>query len=268
MRRQPIGLHLVGGDIRAQIGAVGVPLQGERLAFAREMHIVQTVVAELEEVLAEVVLRIHQVRVAPARTGRTVEAVVTRANLAPAAEIAAEINVGFRFTVAKARDLDIVAVDRQIVRLDARARRHEPGPRRRERLIEFAEHLRVAADLHIRQQFRAELVDFSQYESGRRVVVAVALEIVLQIQAEAQVIRTPGFAPRPHFDAGILSPAALPAAAVPAAAAAPAVAAEPRRAPPAGAARRRRTARGAGVFRGSRLLHQAVVEGLEIPQAV
>ena len=45
---------------------------------------------------------------------------------------------------------------------------------------------------------------FRHDEASRGVVVAVALEIVLQTQAEAHVIRAPGFAARPDLEAGFL----------------------------------------------------------------
>ena len=125
-------------------------------------------------------------------------------DLPPVAEIAAEIEVAFHLPIAKIRDLTVIRVDRQIARLDARARRDEPGAVGIERLIELADDLGVAADLHIGQQFRAELVDFGQYEARRRVVAAVALKIILEIQTEAQVIRAPGFAPRPQFQAAFI----------------------------------------------------------------
>ena len=60
--------------ITAQVGPIGVPLQGECLPVARKMHIVEPVVAELEEQFAVVVLRFHQRRVARGVVRRAIDA--------------------------------------------------------------------------------------------------------------------------------------------------------------------------------------------------
>ena len=108
------------------------------------MHVVELVVAELEEIFAVVVLRIDQVRIAEAVVGVSVDAVVADADLAPIAEIPAEVDVGFRLAIAKVGDLEILHVDRQVARLDPDGGRREPGRERIERLVELAGDLRVA----------------------------------------------------------------------------------------------------------------------------
>ena len=178
----------------------------EGLALAREMHVVEPVVAELEEVLAVVVLRLHQRRIAVAHAGRRRWCGGTRRGSRPSCRGCGRSRMSASASRSRKSATSVVVdVDRQIARLDARARRHEPGARRIERLIELADHLRIAADLHVGQQLRAQLVDLGQDETRRRVVVAVALEIVLQIQAEAHIVRPPGFAARAHLESRFLA---------------------------------------------------------------
>src|SRR5258708_16471882 len=78
----------------------------------------------------------------------------------------------------------------------------EPGALRIERLVELAEHPGIAADLYVGQQFRAQVVQFADHETGGGVVAAVALKIVLQIQAEPYVVGTPGLTARTDLEAG------------------------------------------------------------------
>jgi len=55
------------------------------------VHIIELVVAELEEELAVVVLLLHEVRIAEPDPGRAVGAVKSGANLTPIAEVAADV---------------------------------------------------------------------------------------------------------------------------------------------------------------------------------
>ena len=129
---------------------------------------------------------------------------VADADLAPIAEGTADVERGLRLAITIVRHLDVVGVKLQISRLDAQAGRDEPGARLIQRLIELALHFRIAANLHIRHELAAELVEFGQDEARRRVVAAVALEIILQIQSETYVVGSPGLAPRADLESGLL----------------------------------------------------------------
>ena len=103
-RRQPIHRYPVEGRIRAEVGAVGVPLDVERLTGARKVHVVELVVAELEEILAVVVLRLNEIGIAEIVVGQAVDPVHADANFAPIAEVAPDVEVAFDFSIAKVSD--------------------------------------------------------------------------------------------------------------------------------------------------------------------
>ena len=136
-----------------KIGAVRVPLHVERLALAREMHVVELVVAELEEEFAVVVLRCSTRSGLPKRTRvSAVDAVEPDADFAPIAEIAAEVEIAPRLRGRENPRLADSSTKIGRSRASTRALgATNHGPRRVERLVELADDLRVAADLQVGQ---------------------------------------------------------------------------------------------------------------------
>ena len=124
------------------------------------------------------------------------------AQLAPAAEFAAEVELGLAVVDAIGREPPVVLEDVEVLPLDEEARHDEPVRGVADRLVELGAEQRVCADLQVGLPLRPVAVHFRDLGAHAGIEIVAALEVVLQLESEAQEVRSPALAPRADFDPG------------------------------------------------------------------
>ncbi len=180
-----------------------------------EIHIVETVVGEPHEVIvhAEILIglaRQQQVaRIANLQVRVTFLALDTGADLTPVAELFAEVDAVLVGVQPVLRDLGLIqrgvafpgglaliAEQRHVAGGDLGVRIDEPAGKLRERQKQLGRHQRGLPDLQIPHELTARPRDFRHDEAHRGVISRGALEILLQAEPEAHVVRPYRIPPR------------------------------------------------------------------------
>ena len=182
--------------------ALRAPLEVELLAVAREENAVELVVREAREIAAALELAARQRRIADQHAPPAGAPVHAETDLAPVGDLAAEVQPALTLAHAVLGDAVAIAQLEHAALLEIELRRDEVAAGQRQRLVELGEELRVLADLHVGEPFAAEPVQLGGDEAQRRVVTAVALEVVFEVQADAHVVRAPALAAQVELQAG------------------------------------------------------------------
>ncbi len=127
--------------------------------------------------------------------------VQAEADLAPVGNLAADVDSARHFAHAVLGDAVTIAQLEHAALLEVELRREEVTAGERQRLVELGEQLRVLADLDVGEPFAAETVQLRRDEAQRRVVTAVALEVVFEVESHAHVVRTPALAAQVQLQA-------------------------------------------------------------------
>ena len=146
--------------------------------------------------------RLGIVRVADLEMAIAVAADDAGAQFAPAAELAPEVEFDFAIVDAIGRKAAVALEDVEVLPLDQEPRHDEPVRRVPDRLVELGPEQRIRADLQVGLPLRAEPVHLGHLRPHAGVETVAALEVVLQLEPEAQEIRSPALLPCADLDAG------------------------------------------------------------------
>ena len=127
---------------------------------------------------------------------------IAGAQLAPAAELAPEVEFEFAIVDAIGGQAAFALEDVEVLPLDQEAWHDEPVRAVPDRLVELGPEQRIGADLQVSLPFRAVTVHLRHLRPHAGVETVAALEVILQLEPEAQEIRAPALLPRADLDAG------------------------------------------------------------------
>ena len=171
----------------------------------RDVHLVDRVVSELRQPCAEIAFTGRQARFPDQERLVAAETKQPDPKLAPVPELTSPFQRHAGLAGAELGQLDAVFEQPYAGASQLDFRVDEPSRAVVERLKELPEQARRLADLQFRAKLAAQRVDFGHGEACRNVVVAATLEIFLQVDTEADVVRSPLFRGAPYFQRGLLA---------------------------------------------------------------
>ncbi len=136
------------------------------------------------------------VRIADHEPGAVLLVIGAGADLAPVAELLAEVEPVIEGVDTILRTLLLPDEERQVAIPHRGVRHDEPAGKVRQRQEHLGREERGLSDLRVRDPFPARARDVGHHVARRQVVVGIALEVVLQAEAEAHVVGADGIAAR------------------------------------------------------------------------
>src|SRR5258706_6618675 len=115
------------------------------------------------------------------------------AQLAPVVELHSQIEGEFALTEVEESDATSVFEKRESIAKNLRARGNEETPTKIERLIKLRDHAQISSEAHVVAPLAPESVHACPVGVEDQFIAAVAFQVVLEMNAEANVGRSPWF---------------------------------------------------------------------------
>ena len=164
-----------------------------------KVSVIQHVVGKLGEQAAGIEFESFQCGVANLDFGATPASSDAQTHLAPIGQLAAKVHADMTGANAISSD-DLVPEELvDILLFGLRVRSDKITRVKTQGLIELSAQRRFGAELHIGAPFRAERIQAGPRVASRNIKARRTLEIVLQRQAELQVVGPPAFTARVEF---------------------------------------------------------------------
>lgn len=182
----PLSVAVVG----TEAGVVLAQFQADLLALVGKVHVVQGVESVLQLVIALGKAELRLIALTDTHLGITPGLADTEAQLAVVGDLPAEVEPIAIALHPVFGDRIVVQHGFEVPGLGMQVGRHEPARADVERLVELAEQLLAIAQLHPGEPLRAKAVDTVLAKARAQVEDAVAIEIVGEVEPQAQVVGT------------------------------------------------------------------------------